>query len=323
MAVKNARISRRKPCRPATPIYCRSIAGNSALHHHGEIPSLLTRQGIGSLQTHTLTRLSKSPASVQDDWDAHWTCLTEMMRINPAVDYRWKQLRRLMNLDSARRDTRLLDIGCGEGSFIAHLHATYPSINFTGIDSSAHGLQIASRRLPTARFECLDLLDSRHAIPEELNGWATHAVCSEVLEHLDDPVQFLLNARILLAPGSVFVCSVPAGPMSSLDHYVGHRKHYTRSLLTHELQSAGYKVDRVCCAGFPFHSLYRLLVVVRGRAIVTESTSSKDQVSLLTRTAMECFRLLFHANATDSPFGWQILARATLPSTKHTLTKHP
>ena len=31
-------------------------------------------------------------------------------------------------------------------------------------------------------------------VPADLAGWGTHAVCSEVLEHVDDPVTLLRGA---------------------------------------------------------------------------------------------------------------------------------
>ena len=42
-------------------------------------------------------------------------------------------------------------------------------------------------------------------------GWATDAVCSEVLEHVDSPVLFLQAARPWLADGSRLIVTVPGG----------------------------------------------------------------------------------------------------------------
>ena len=61
----------------------------------------------------------------------------------------------------------------------------------------------------------------------EWAGWATHAVCSEVLEHVDEPVVLLRNARSWLAPGCRLVVTVPGGPMSAFDRHIGHRRHFS------------------------------------------------------------------------------------------------
>ena len=90
----------------------------------------------------------------------------------------------------------------------------------------------------------------------EFTNWATHAVCSEVLEHVDDPVAFLKRARDYLAPGARLIVTVPGGPMSAFDRHIGHRQHFDRLKIRSMLEQAGYSVERTYLAGFPFFNLY-------------------------------------------------------------------
>ena len=51
---------------------------------------------------------------------------------------------------------------------------------------SADGVHRAQAKVPAARFVCGDLTAGTE-VPPRPRDWATHAVCSEVLEHVDDP----------------------------------------------------------------------------------------------------------------------------------------
>lgn len=145
----------------------------------------------------------------------------------------------------------------------------------------------------------------------EYRGWATNAVCSEVLEHLDEPEALLTNAMPYLAPGCVLLVTVPGGPMSEFDRHIGHRKHYSPRELRQLLERVGFEVDRVTGAGFPFFNLYRLVVILRGRRLVAEA--SAREASLLARLVMAAFGFLFRLNLDASRLGWQTVASARLP----------
>jgi SAM-dependent methyltransferase len=77
-----------------------------------------------------------------------------------------------------------------------------------------------------------------------LSDRSLEAVCLlDVLEHLDDPVATLQEARRVLAPSGRLIVHVPAHPWlwSTSDEQLGHRRRYTRRLLTHELADAGFE----------------------------------------------------------------------------------
>jgi hypothetical protein len=148
-----------------------------------------------------------------------------------------------------------------------------------------------------------------------MSGWATHAVCSEVLEHVDEPSALLRNARAYLAPGCRIVVTVPGGPMSAFDRHIGHRKHYTAESLSVLLGDAGFEVERAMAVGFPFFNLYRLVVVSRGERMVTDLTRRDGTVaSPAARLGMAIFRALLWLNLPLSRLGWQIVGVARTPT---------
>ena len=240
-----------------------------------------------------------------DDWDRHWKELGETAIVNPAQGYRRRLILTALDLGRALAP-KILDIGSGLGDLLVDLHALYPDIPKVGIELSHSGVEIASRRLPQARFLQRNLV-AGHDDPGEYRAFATHAVCSEVLEHVDDPVRLLQNSRPYLAPGCRLVVTVPGGPQSQFDLHIGHRRHFTPQDLHDVLSQAGFKVEYTTGAGFPFFNLYRLLVILRGKRLVADA---EGEPSHAFRAACAIFRALFKCNISHSPIGWQTLAVA-------------
>src|SRR6185369_3798747 len=134
--------------------------------------------------------------------------------------------------------------GSGQGDFSRDLAAAYPQVEIAGLELSATGVAIASRKVPAGRFFVCDM--SRPVTPPPgLAGWATHAVCSEVLEHVDDPTAMLRNVRPLFAPGCRLVITVPGGPMSAFDRPIGHRRHFTPERVKGTIAGAGLTPELV------------------------------------------------------------------------------
>lgn len=250
--------------------------------------------------------------SRHDDWDQHWADFGTAASGNPAQLLRRRLVRRLLHV---RPPARVLDVGCGQGDLVAELRRDHPAgVELAGIDYSHSGVRMAARKVPAATFVCRDL--TRPGDAADLAGWATHAVCSEVLEHVDDPRTLLENTRAYLAPGCRLVVTVPGGPRSAFDRHIGHRRHFSPDALGVLLTAAGYRVERTMGAGFPFFNLYRLAVIARGRRLIDDVGSPGEgagaAVSLPARAAMAAFGALFHLNLPVGRFGWQVVGVASL-----------
>ena len=239
-----------------------------------------------------------------DSWDRHWRRFALSARINPAQAFRRRLILHLLGGAAAEPGATILDIGCGSGDLLAELAAHLPGAMFAGIDNSKTGLAQARRKLPRAELLQWDLTSAAEA-PEPLRQWAGHAVCSEVLEHLDDPAGVLANAKAFIKPGGRLVITVPGGPMSAFDRHIGHRRHYTKALLGQVLLAAGFEAGQVAAAGFPMFNLYRLAVLLRGGRLIEDAGGAPGP---LARTAMGLFRRLMRLTLTDTPWGWQIVA---------------
>jgi SAM-dependent methyltransferase len=248
-----------------------------------------------------------------DDWDEHWNAHTTMNALNPAQQYRKKLVLDALALRQAKPPVRLLELGSGSGAFAAEVFAVRPDIEFVGLDLSEVGVGIARRRVPQASFFKQDFT-APFALGDRYKRWATHVVCSEVLEHLDDPVAMLRNVRPLLTPGCRVVVTVPAGPMSAFDRHIGHRGHFSANRLEMTLRDAGLDVADLRGAGFPFFNVYRLAVIARGKKLIEDAAYKNHTLPLAARTTIRAFSWLFRLNSQKTKLGWQLVAVGVAPS---------
>lgn len=243
----------------------------------------------------------------QDNWDDHWQEYADSAAANPAQRYRRELIFDLLDLQAAPH-ARFLDIGSGQGDLVASVAERHPHAELLGLELSETGVAISQRKMPSARFLPVDLLTASQPA-SGYAGWATHAVCSEVLEHLEKPEVFLRNATAYLAPGCRLVVTVPGGPMSAFDRYIGHRGHFTPLRLRKLLEGCGFRVGSAHGAGFPFFNLYRLVVLLRGRRLIRDVAGARPGTqSFLARGAMTIFDRLFRFNVPVA--GWQVVAVA-------------
>jgi histidinol-phosphate phosphatase family protein len=275
-------------------------------------------EGLRSAPDHVVTSLAEAAdlllapeneAASVDDWESHWAQYADSASDNPAQEYR----RRLITagIERTGMPTRIVDIGSGQGDLLASFHDRWPSADLAGLELSAEGVRLAGTKVPSARFFQVDLLTA--SVPPELVDWADVAVCSEVLEHVDDPVRLLHAATRCLAPGGLLVVTVPGGPRTAFDRFIGHRRHFRPAALRSVLLQAGFEVEHVSGTGFPFFNLYKLVVLLRGQAVVRDVSNTAER-SWPAVTAMRAFAVLLTPRLNASRFGWQLAARARRPA---------
>lgn len=246
----------------------------------------------------------------RDEWESHWSDFYEASQVNPAGAYRVRVILRWLR-QALRPGSRFLDIGSGVGDLVTAACDRFPTANVRGLELSATGVQIARNRAPRAEFLQRDLVQPA-VPPSSWSNWADVAVCSEVLEHVDDPRLLLSNARQFLAPGCRVLVTVPGGPRSAFDRHIGHRRHYSRADLRALLESAGLEVDQCDAVGFPAFNVYRLMVIARGRKLVQEAASGQTTSGPLARFVGAAFDTLLRLNPPLRRGGWQMVATARL-----------
>lgn len=261
--------------------------------------------------------MSSAAGPLHDDWDHHWSNLNAVTELNPAQHYRHQLLRRLIHRELREHPQMrtIVDFGSGQGDLIQLIAPIVGDRPMIGLELSRVGVEIASGKVPQATFYQVDLVANVPRHPE-LHDKGDLCICSEVLEHLDDPNTFMRHVREYMAPGGKLIVTVPSGPMNNFEKSIGHRQHFTPETISRVVASAGLQVLRVERAGFPFFNLYKIAGYLRGDKIRTdaETNSSRDGPTGAMKLALKTFDMLFKFNLPKSPFGWQLVVVAQNPS---------
>ena len=180
----------------------------------------------------------------------------------PAVETSYGILKRFRFVEAAIKADKpktVLDIGCGTGAHLAYpLAERHSHTNFYGADSDTASIAFAKENfvLPNLRFS--DDLDS---FPEQRFQMI---IASEVLEHVEDPVEFLSTMRSSLADGGKVLLTVPNGygPAETLASSP-HINFFSYGALNALISASGFRVSafqsRTLLCGLLFDQLIRKL----------------------------------------------------------------
>lgn len=183
-------------------------------------------------------------------------------------DY-WKKMaaprlraRRLLEELAREEVGSVADLGCGGGELLGELEAWKPSLRLCGIDASEAQLSENRRRHPARAWLAADL-DRPVVFPPALAETFDAVTCSEVLEHVERPLELLANARALARPGGRLLLSTQSGPVGETERAVGHLRHYSAEEARGLLARSGWEPLKVWNEGFPFHDLSKRVANLR------------------------------------------------------------
>lgn len=98
----------------------------------------------------------------------------------------------------------LIDIGCGCGHLLHYLSINRPKLNLYGTDFSAEAIKLANKNCPEAELKlCCD-----NSFPFAKESFDI-IICSEVLEHIENPRGFLKRVCTLLKNGGFLITTTP------------------------------------------------------------------------------------------------------------------
>lgn len=167
----------------------------------------------------------------------------------------------------------VLDIGCGTGRLLSFLQATKPRLDTFGLDVSHRAIEIARQR--GCNCEVADATVSDFRLTRKYD----YIVLSEVLEHLPNPEQLLINVKGSFTKG--LLISIPnigyyphrlrllAGsfPIHSQWHPAEHLRYWTVRDFREWTSNLGFTLEHVEASnGFPV--LYRAWPNLFGHMVV-------------------------------------------------------
>jgi len=187
--------------------------------------------------------------------------------------YVWRPV--LRALDERPTVGRVLELGCGNGSFAGLLASK--GYKVSAVDLSESGIEIARVAHPNVSFR-------KASVYEDLAGiWERPfdaVIALEVVEHLYDPRQFLRRAAACLGKEGTLILSTPyhgylknvaVAVSGRFDRHCdplwdgGHIKFWSKATLGRLLTEAGFQVERWQGAG-RLPVLWKSMIVV-GRMV--------------------------------------------------------
>lgn len=131
-----------------------------------------------------------------------------------------------------------LEIGCGTGFVLAGIANAMPQLALHASEVSSRGLPYAAQRVPRAEFFQMDA----RAIP-----YAEHfdtIGLFDVLEHIEDDVLVLAQARRALRPGGGLMITVPQHRFlwSQYDEHAHHVRRYGARELRDKLLQSDFRI---------------------------------------------------------------------------------
>jgi SAM-dependent methyltransferase len=206
-------------------------------------------------------------------------------------------------LPAADRDRQVVDVGCGTGEMLDMMRE-FGSV--TGLDASPIAVGYCQERFGQA----VDVRLGR--IPDDVPDGAALITAFDVVEHLEDDDKALRGICERLAPGGVFVCTVPAFPFlwSGHDEVHHHYRRYTRRLLRRRLEAAGFSVERLTYFNtllFPVAAAVRLLHrILPGAPAASDAAAPAAPVNRLLLALFAAERVPLRL--ANLPFGVSLLA---------------
>lgn len=111
---------------------------------------------------------------------------------------RWKKLLKYY------RGGNLVDVGCLDSLVPLLAHERYPKAELWGVDVAEEAIIAMRRRMPYVNYQVRDAYETR--FPDE---YFDYAVAGEVIEHLENPKQFITELARIVKPGGVLAISTP------------------------------------------------------------------------------------------------------------------
>ena len=134
--------------------------------------------------------------------------------------------------------TDFLEVGCGNGVVLNHLHAHFPCISFFGQDLFIEGLLFAKERLGEVPLVQMDIGHPAFSVRFDAIGMF------DVLEHLSDDKFVLQIICGMLKRRGWLLMTVPQHQWlwSEMDELACHKRRYSRKEITKLFENAGFKI---------------------------------------------------------------------------------
>jgi len=143
----------------------------------------------------------------------------------------------LSNLTTLIKTGKILDIGCGKGNFLLEFSNKFPEWKLFGIEPSKNAIKFAKQNLSLATLH--EGLYNPKIFDEQFDIIAAMGV----LEHLENPKNFLDQISLNLKDDGLLFFDVPNFKLNPIDLFVfDHLNHFTIETLQNLVNSSNFKI---------------------------------------------------------------------------------
>lgn len=236
-------------------------------------------------------------------YDQFWRSCPDFSRYNPGVLHRRDAIRRLLGTIKFRS---VLDVGCGDGQLLIWLKRQLgDDVVFTGSDLSSETVRENSLRHPYAQFHVMNLER------EHLPGTYDVVLCTEVIEHLDEPAAALRNLAAMVAPGGHLILTCPTGKMYETERHFGHIAHPTPEEARGMIEGASLEVASLENWGWPLYSGLKIVTNIRPKWAIRNFANTR--YGSAAKMLSKALYWLNYLNVPSSRFGCQLYILARKP----------
>lgn len=193
-----------------------------------------------------------STSQTADSYDEQWNRLRDFIRFNPGARHRRRLLAKTLKHVQLKAPT-VIDAGCGLGFNVSAIVAALPNAILTGVDFSPLAIEGATNKYPKHLWKVVDL--NSHP-----RGLSAHVVvCTEVIEHVDNPKQFISNLSQMVEDGGYLVLTTQSGKVHDTEKMVGHLRHFSANQLADMLRPIGYEIIIAHTWGWPGYVILKFM----------------------------------------------------------------
>lgn len=179
---------------------------------------------------------------------------------------------------------RVLDVGCGEGSILKELGIRKPHTSLVGVEPGYEFAKFAREHAGCVVYSSLAELANSGEPAFDL------IVVNHVLEHVENPVSFLLSLKKILSKEGRIYLDVPdvSSYSNVTELHIAHLYHFSVGTLGVASEKAGLRpvaIERHCPPRHP-RSIRAVLVIGHGQECLLPSDEASDgaRVHALIRT---------------------------------------
>ena len=145
---------------------------------------------------------------------------------------------------SLSQNGRLLDFGCGNGAILRAFSKAEPGWRLYGLEQNEK-----YRR----HVENIERVERMYACPlDDVPGRFDIITMLHVLEHIESPIQFLIDLRKKLTPNGLPIVDLPDFTRNPFDLLIAdHCTHFTPQTLQAAIERAGFSVEQISTEWIP------------------------------------------------------------------------